>query len=146
MYGLTMVSISEVAFVSLMKTPLLIWRSRKSWRILRGFGAILLILLFRQTGLNVADTRMTHPLIRMTKTSFGSASTKKDPSCLLSLFRRIFSLSASRYSLTYDSARLKMTLRFSLLAYRTEALVEQPTTHNTKNCKLVSFAQPRKMV
>ena len=32
------------ALVTLTKTPLLIWRRRRSCRILRGFGAILLIL------------------------------------------------------------------------------------------------------
>ena len=33
-----------MALETLMKTPLLIWRRRRSWRILRGLGAMLLIL------------------------------------------------------------------------------------------------------
>lgn len=47
MYGSTTLSISDVAFVNRTKTPLLICSKRSSWRILRGFGAILLILGIR---------------------------------------------------------------------------------------------------
>lgn len=55
----------------------------------------------------------TYPLIRTTKTSLSSAGTKSEPSFLARRERRIFSRSASRYSLTYFSARLKIIPRFS---------------------------------
>lgn len=57
-----------------------------------------------------------YPLMRTRKISLCSAGMWNEPSCLARRLRRIFSRSTSRYSLTYFSARLKITPRFSLLA------------------------------
>jgi hypothetical protein len=53
--------------------------------------------------------------MRTTKASFDSAGTYKLSLFLASRDSRIRSLSASRYSFTYFSARVKMTSRFFLL-------------------------------
>ena len=78
MYGSTMRSIWEVALETLTKTPLLIWRSRRSWRIFLGLGAMLLIL--RKSSSNqfpplFPRNDAAHPLIRMTKKTLGWAGT-----------------------------------------------------------------------
>lgn len=82
-----------------MKTPLLIWRRRRSCRVLRFLGSILLI-----------------PLIRTTKASLASAGTKREPSFLAWRLASMMSRSALTYSWWYFSARLKMVSRFCLLA------------------------------
>merc|ERR1712071_3890 len=70
MYGSQILSILVVALLSLMKTPLLIWSRRKSFRVLRTLG-LTWFTLFRNENVSILiDLRISailYPLIRTTK-------------------------------------------------------------------------------
>lgn len=127
MKGSIRTSCFSVALLTLMNTALLICSKRMICRVLRGLGCILLI-----------------PFIRTTKASLASSGTKKLPWVLASRLRRISSRSLARYSLMYDSARLKMAWRCFLAAYRRQTDPESAQSSNPVQTKSAHRCDPRR--